>query len=150
MTYETDLRLFINGVWQSAEDRARFTVIDPVDGEPIAELPLASSADLDEALAAAERTYPQWRRTDVDERSRILRGTASLLRERIEGIARTLTREQGKIIAESRAEVVAAAQLFEWYSEEVRRDYGRVLVRPAGELSRVVREPVGPVAAFTP
>ena len=80
----------------------------------------------------------------------ILHKTADLLRERAEHIGRTLTQEQGKILAEAKAEVIGSAQLFDWYAEEIKRDYGRTLVRPAGQLSRVIRQPVGPTATFTP
>lgn len=150
MGYETELKLFIDGVWKSGEDRDRFTVVNPVDAEPIGELPLASEADLDEALGAAERSYGEWRRTDVEKRAAILHKTAKLLRERADDIGRKMTIEQGKIFAEARAEVLGSAQLFDWYAEDAKRDYGRTLVRPAGQLSRVVHEPVGPVATFTP
>ncbi len=150
MGYETDLKLFIDGAWKSGEDRDIFTVVNPVTAEPIAELPLATAADLDEALEAARRAYPEWRHTDVEKRAAILHKAASLLRQRAEEIGRTLTQEQGKIFAEAKAEVLGSAQLFDWYAEEARRDYGRVLVRPAGQLSRVMHEPVGPVATFTP
>jgi succinate-semialdehyde dehydrogenase/glutarate-semialdehyde dehydrogenase len=121
-----------------------------VSGQPIAELPLATEADLDEALDTAQRTYPEWRATDVEKRSAILHKTAKILKERADEIARTMTQEQGKPIAESKGEVFGAASLFDWYAEEIKRDYGRVLVRPPGQLSRVMHEPVGPVATFTP
>jgi succinate-semialdehyde dehydrogenase/glutarate-semialdehyde dehydrogenase len=150
MDHGADLKLFIDGVWKSGEDRERLTVVNPVDAKPIAELPLATKADLDEALAAAERTWPEWRSTDVEKRGAILHRTAKLIRERADAIATTLTREQGKVLAEARAEVLGSAQFFDWYAEEAKRDYGRTLVRPAGQLSRVVHEPVGPVATFTP
>lgn len=150
MGYETDLKLFIDGAWRSGEDRDHFTVVNPVDASAIAEVPLASEADLDEALAAAERAYPEWRRTDVEKRGAILRKAAKLLRERADEIGRLMTLEQGKIFPEAKAEVIGSAQLFDWYAEEAKRDYGRVLVRPAGQLSRVMHEPVGPVATFTP
>jgi succinate-semialdehyde dehydrogenase/glutarate-semialdehyde dehydrogenase len=150
MGYETSLQLFIDGVWKSGEERDRFTVVNPVDAAPLAELPLACEADLDEALAAPARTYPEWRATDVEKRGAILHKAAKLLRERADAIGRTMTQEQGKIFAEARAEVLGSAQLFDWYAEEAKRDYGRVLVRPAGQLSRVIHQPVGPVATFTP
>jgi succinate-semialdehyde dehydrogenase/glutarate-semialdehyde dehydrogenase len=150
MGYETDLKLFIDGVWKSGEDRDRFTVVNPVDAQPIAELPLATEADLDEALAAAERAYPAWRAMEVGDRAAILHKTAKLLRQRADEIGRLLTQEQGKILAEGRAEALGAAQLFDWYAEEAKRNYGRVLVRQPGNLSRVMHEPVGPVATFTP
>ena len=150
MGYQTDLKLFIDGAWRSGEDRDHFTVVNPVDGGAIAEVPLATEADLDEALAAAERAYPEWRRTDVEKRGVILRKAAALLRERADAIGQLLTLEQGKPLAEAKAEVIGSAQLFDWYAEEAKRNYGRVLVRPAGQLSRVMHEPVGSVATFTP
>src|SRR6476661_3768182 len=148
MGYETDLKLFIDGAWKSGEDRDHFPVVDPTTGSGIAGLPLATEADLDEALAAAERAYPLWRAPDVEKRDAILHKAAKLLRERAEDIGRLMTQEQGKIFAEAKAEVFGAAQLFDWYAEEAKRDYGRVLGRPAGQLSRVMHEPVGPVATF--
>jgi succinate-semialdehyde dehydrogenase/glutarate-semialdehyde dehydrogenase len=150
MGYEADLKLFINGSWRTGEGRDSFPVVNPVTGDSIAELPLATEADLDEALETAQRTYPEWRATDVDVRSAILHKTAKILKERADEIARTMTQEQGKPLAESKGEVYGAASLFDWYAEEIKRDYGRVLVRPPGKLSRVMHEPVGPVATFTP
>ena len=150
MGYEADLKLFINGSWRTGEGRDSFPVVNPVTGNSIAELPLATEADLDEALETARRTYPEWRATDVDKRSAILHKTAKILKERADEIARTMTQEQGKPLAESKGEVFGAASLFDWYAEEIKRDYGRVLVRPPGQLSRVMHEPVGPVATFTP
>src|SRR5437763_7985484 len=148
MGYETDLKLFIDGVWKSAD--TGHTVLNPADASPIAEVPYATAADLDEALAASERAWPGWRETDVEKRGAILHKTAQLLRDRAEAIGRTMTQEQGKPLKEAQLEVLGSAQLFDWYAEEAKRDYGRTLVRPAGQLSRVVRQPVGPVATFTP
>jgi succinate-semialdehyde dehydrogenase/glutarate-semialdehyde dehydrogenase len=150
MGYEADLKLFINGSWRTGEGRDSFPVVNPVTGDNIAELPLATEADLDEALETAKRTYPEWRSTPVDKRSAILHKTAKILKDRADEIARTMTQEQGKPLAESKGEVFGAASLFDWYAEEIKRDYGRVLVRPPGQLSRVMHEPVGPVATFTP
>ena len=150
MGYEADLKLFINGSWRTGEGRDSFPVVNPVTGDSIAELPLATEADLDEALETAKRTYPEWRATEVEKRSAILHKTAKILKERADEIARTMTQEQGKPLAESKGEVFGAASLFDWYAEEIKRDYGRVLVRPPGQLSRVMHEPVGPVATFTP
>src|SRR6478735_12420100 len=126
MGYETDLKLFIDGVWRSAD--AGHTVVNPVDASPIAEVPFATKADLEEALAASERAWPEWRALDVEKRAAILHKAAALLRERVELIAATMTQEQGKILAESKAETLASAQLFDWYAEEAKRDYGRTLV----------------------
>ena len=150
MGYEADLKLFIDGSWRAGEDRDHFTVINPVTGGGIAELPLASAADLEEALAASARSWPEWRSTEVEKRGAILHKAADLLRERADHIGRILTQEQGKIFAEAKAEVIGSASLFDWYAEEIKRDYGRTLVRPAGQLSRVIRQPVGPTATFSP
>src|SRR5947199_2841762 len=148
MGYETDLKLFIDGVWKSAD--AGHTVLNPATASPIAEVPYATKADLDEALAASQRAWPEWRALDVEKRGAILHKAGALLRERADHVAATLTQEQGKVLAEAKAEVLASAQLFDWYAEEAKRDYGRTLVRPAGQLSRVIRQPVGPTATFTP
>jgi len=150
MTYDADLKLFIDGSWRTGEGRDAFTVVNPATGDGIGEVPLASTADLDEALAAAERAYPKWRATDVEIRSVILHKAAALLRERSESIARLMTQEQGKPLLESRQEVAGSASMFDWYAEEIKRDYGRLLVRPTGQRSMVVHEPVGVVATFTP
>lgn len=148
--YDADLRLFVDGAWASGEGRDTGPVFNPATGETIAEVPLATAADLDAALAAADRGFAEWRATDVEKRAAILREAARLMRERTDQIATLLTREQGKIIAEARAEVAGSAQLFDWYAEEARRAYGRVLVRPAGQRSIVLKQPVGPVAALSP
>ena len=145
-----DLGSFVNGSWRLGEGRDLSPVLDPSTGATVAELPLATDADLDEALEAAGRGFAAWRATDVEARGAILRKAAALLRERSEEIARALTTEQGKPLAEARGEVAGAASMFDWFAEEARRAYGRVLVRPAGQRSFTLRQPVGPVAAFSP
>ena len=150
MTYDADLKLFIDGNWRSGEGRDQYHVVNPATGSGIAELPLASKADLDEALAASERAWPLWRATAVEKRAAILHKAAALLIERADHIGRILTQEQGKPIAEATAEVMGAASMFSWYAEEIKRDYGRTLVRPTGQRSIVIRQPVGPTATFTP
>ncbi len=150
MGYETDLKLFIDGSWRGGEGRDSHTVINPATAEGMADVPYATPADLDEALAASARAWPEWRGLDVEKRGAILHQAAKLMRERADHIAATLTQEQGKVLAEAKGEVIASAQLFDWYAEDAKRDYGRTLVRPAGQLSRVIRQPVGPTATFTP
>src|SRR4051812_43651314 len=150
MGYETSLQLFIDGVWKSGEGRDLHDVVNPVTASAIASVPYATRADLDEALAASERAWPEWRALDVEKRRSILHKAAKLLRERADLVAATLTQEQGKVLAEAKVEVLASAQLFDWYAEDAKRDYGRTLVRPAGQISRVIRQPVGPTATFTP
>ena len=144
------LRLHIDGEWIEAGHRATRPVLNPATGEVIGELPMADAADLDRALAAAEAGFQRWRRAPAAERSAVLSRAAALLRERMDGIARAATLEEGKTLAETRGEVAMVAGLFDFYAGEIPRLYGRVLVRPAGQLSRVMREPIGPVAAFAP
>lgn len=150
MTSYPELKLYIDGEWLSAGTRRTHRVINPANGATLGELPLVDTADLDRALAAAERGYRLWKRATAEERGRVLKGAAQLIRQRVEHIARVATSEEGKTLAEARVEALVTANLFEFYGEECRRTYGRVLVRPTGTRSVVVKEPVGPVAAFAP
>ncbi len=150
MTYDADLKLFIDGAWKSGEDRDAFPVVNPATAETIADVPMATKEDLDEALAAAQRALPGWRTTDVEKRAAILKKAAALLRDRSAAIGALMTQEQGKPIAEAKAEVIGAASMFDWYADEIKRDYGRLLVRPTGQRSMVIHQPVGVVATFTP
>lgn len=144
------LGMYVDGEWLTAAGRRTQPVLNPATGEALGELPLADAADLDRALAAAERGFRQWRATPVEDRAKVLRGAAQLLRDRVDVIATNATREEGKTLMETRIETMACAGLFDFYAEEAKRNYGRVLVRPAGTRSIVMREPVGPVAAFAP
>jgi len=143
------LGMFIAGRWITAADRTH-RVVNPATGETLGELPLASVDDLDTALHCAERGFRTWRATPAGERARVLQEAARLLRARVDEIATIATLEEGKTLAETRIETMACAALFDFYAEEAKRTYGRVLVRPAGTRSLVVHEPVGPVAAFAP
>ena len=104
--YAPDLALFINGSWRVGEGRDAQTVVNPASGATLADVPLASAADLDEALDAADKGFKLWRATDVETRAGILRKAAALMRERADDIARMLTTEQGKPLAEARGEVI--------------------------------------------
>ena len=148
--YDADLALFINGSWKIGEGRDLFPVVDPASGEAIAEVPLASPADLDEALDAADKGFALWRATPAEARAVVLKKAAGLLRDRAGVIAQLLTMEQGKPLAEARAEVLSSAGLFDWCAEEAVRIYGRTLVRPTGQRALITRQPIGPVAAFSP
>jgi succinate-semialdehyde dehydrogenase/glutarate-semialdehyde dehydrogenase len=148
--YDADLSLFINGSWKIGEGRDLFPVVDPASGAAIGQVPMASAADIDEALDAADKGFKVWRDTPADQRGAILKKAAALLRERADTIAQLLTMEQGKPLPEARAEVLSSAQLFEWCGEEATRIYGRTLVRPTGQRSLVTKQPIGPVAAFSP
>ncbi len=146
-----DVQLFIDGQWRASLDGRTLPVIDPATGETLGTVAHADIADLDDALAAAERGFAVWRRTSAFDRYKIMQKAAQLLRERVETIARILTQEQGKPLAEARTETLAAADVIEWLAEEGRRSYGRIVPsRGAGIEQKVIKEPVGPVAAFTP
>ena len=145
------LALFIDDGWLTAEGRSSQAVIDPATQKPLGTLPHATTDDLDRALAAAQKGFRAWRATSAYDRARIMRKAAELIRERQEHIARVLTQEEGKIAAEAEIEVAVSADIIEWYAEEGRRAYGRVIPgRTAGLRQMVIQEPVGPVAAFTP
>jgi succinate-semialdehyde dehydrogenase / glutarate-semialdehyde dehydrogenase len=146
-----DLYLLIDGKRLKGEGRRTQPVINPATGESLGDVPLATISDLDQALAAAHRAWPAWRALGPQQRGRILRKAADLLRERVDAIARLATLEEGKALAEARVELNIAAEIFDWYAEEGRRAYGRVLPqRTAGMRMTVVKEPVGPVAGFAP
>jgi succinate-semialdehyde dehydrogenase/glutarate-semialdehyde dehydrogenase len=146
-----ELNLLIGGEWVNGADREHVPVINPATEEVLGQLPLATRADLDQALAAARDAFPAWRAKPPHERGKILKRAGDLLRERIDDIARIATQEEGKTLAESRIEVGMAADIFEWYAEEGRRAYGRVLPqRASGVRMTVLKEPVGPVAGFAP
>lgn len=146
-----ELALFIAGRRVSGGGRATEPVLNPATGAPLADLPHATEADLDEALSAAEDGFASWRRVSAVERSRVLRRTAELMRERREYLAFLITSELGKPIGEAHLEVEQAAGMFEWYAEEGRRSYGRLIpARQEGTRQLAVREPLGPIAAFSP
>ena len=128
MSYDADLKLFIDGVWKSGEGRDTHNVINPATGSGIADVPLASKADIDEALAAADRAWPIWRATEVEKRSAILAKTGDLLRERADHIGAIMTQEQGKPLGEARAKGLGRRI----------RSVGVVEVHPGEERARVL------------
>jgi len=144
------LRLHIDGEWVGAGNRRTQPVLNPATGKPLGELPLVDAADLDRALAAAETGFDRWRRAKPTDRAAVLAGAARLLRERGDAISRNATLEEGKTFAEARDETLAAAALLDFYAGEAVRLYGRVLMRPPGQRTMVTREPIGPIAAFSP
>jgi succinate-semialdehyde dehydrogenase/glutarate-semialdehyde dehydrogenase len=147
-----DTQLFIDGIWQDAADGRSLPVQNPATGEEIGRVAHAGRADLDRALAAAQRGFETWRDFTPAARSKILRKAAELMRERAGDIARLLTLEQGKPLAEARAETGAAGDIIDWFAEEGFRVYGRLVPHRTTLSTRqmVVKDPVGPVAAFTP
>ena len=113
--------------------------------------PMAAAEDAERAIEAAARAFPEWRAVSVYDRAKILKKTAELMRERADQIARTLTQEQGKPLAEAKTEVLHAADTFEWFAEEGKRAYGRI-IPPANIAKRyyAIKHPVGVVGTITP
>ena len=147
----SDTYLFIDGAWCAGSGGRTIPVVNPATGEQIATVARAEIADLDRALAAADKGFKAWRKVSPFDRYKVMRRAADLMRERAEGIARLMTFEQGKPVAESKMELMAGADMIDWFAEEGRRSYGRVVPsRAEGVQQLVIKEPVGPVAAFTP
>lgn len=151
MTYP-NTQLFINGQWQDASAGRTLAVVNPATGQEIGRVAHAGKEDLDRALAAAQQGFETWRDMTAAERSKIMRAAAGLMRERAADIARSMTQEQGKPLAEARAECLSAADIIEWFAEESFRVYGRLVPSRINLSIRhmVVKDPIGPVAAFTP
>ncbi|HZF83069.1 MAG TPA: NAD-dependent succinate-semialdehyde dehydrogenase [Burkholderiaceae bacterium] len=150
MTYP-NTQLLIANEWVDAQGGKTLDVLNPATGKTIGTVAHAAIADLDRALAAAQKGFEVWRDTSVYERAAVMRRAAALLRERAEEIARLLTQEQGKPLGEAKVEVNAGAEIIEWFADEGRRVYGRIVPgRNLAATQMVLKEPVGPVAAFTP
>ncbi|KQQ70751.1 NAD-dependent succinate-semialdehyde dehydrogenase [Rhizobium sp. Leaf321] len=146
-----DVKLFINGEWRDAIAGETIEVTDPATDEVIGKIAHARKADLDLALEAADKGFKIWRDTSPFDRSKMMRKAADLLRERADSIAFMMTREQGKPLAQSKMEIMGAADTIDWFAEEARRTYGQIIpARFSGVNQMTIKLPVGPVAAFTP
>ena len=142
---------YINGAWLAADSGASFPVTNPATGETIASVRGCGAAEPGRPIAAAEAALKTWRETTAAERSRILRRWFDLLLANQEDLARLMTAEQGKPLAESRGEIAYAAAYVEWFAEEAKRAYGEVIPSPFKDRQIVVtKEPVGVCAAITP
>lgn len=145
------LQLFIAGKWVDKGNRESTQVLNPATEEVLGELPHATPEDLDKALAAAQAGFKVWKGYLPEQRSAILRKGAGLMRERADEIAIVAAMESGKPLMQCRIELNMSVEVIEWYAEEGRRAYGRMLTqRQPGSRMYVVKEPIGPVAAFAP
>jgi succinate-semialdehyde dehydrogenase / glutarate-semialdehyde dehydrogenase len=140
--------LYINGAWRDAADHV--DVINPATEAVIGSIPLASSNELEAALQAAAGGFKVWRSTAPAQRAEVMLTAARLLRSRIDEIAFSITLEHGKPFEQARLEVIRGCEFFEWDAAEGQRAYGRVIPSKPGIRYVVVREPIGPVAAFSP
>ncbi|MSQ54424.1 MAG: NAD-dependent succinate-semialdehyde dehydrogenase [Betaproteobacteria bacterium] len=145
------VQLLIDGQWCDAASGRTLPVVNPATGETIGTVAHAEKADLDRALEAAAKGFQAWRKVGAFDRYKVMRKAAELLRARADAIAPLMTMEQGKPLAEAKMEVLAGADVIDWFAEEARRAYGRVIpARTPGVYQLVIKEPVGPAAAFTP
>jgi len=145
------LALYIDGEFLTGDGRRTQDVVNPATLEVLGQLPHASEADLDRALAAAQRAFETWKRTSPMERAAILRKVGQLSRDRAQEIGRNMTLDQGKPLAEAVGEVASCSEHADWHAEECRRIYGRVIPPRNPDVRQfVVREPIGVCAAFTP
>lgn len=147
----SDVQLFIDGRWSDSASGETIDIVNPATDQVVGAVSAAKAQDLERAVAAANRGFKVWRSTSAVERCQLMRKAADLLRQRVEMIATRLTIEQGKPLREARLEVMVSADIIDWLAEEGRRIYGRLVPSRAKDVRQtVVREPLGPVAAFTP
>jgi succinate-semialdehyde dehydrogenase/glutarate-semialdehyde dehydrogenase len=147
----THTQLLIDGRWTDSASGRRIDVVNPATGAVVGTVAYAGEHDLSQLVEAATRGFRVWRHTTAFERAVVMRKASAILRERADVIARLMTLEQGKPLAEARTEVINAADTIEWFADEGRRTYGRVVApRNLSVQQSVLKEPVGPVAAFTP
>ena len=138
-------QLLIANEWVDAKSGKTLDVRNPATGQVIGQVAHAGIADLDRALAAAQKGFEAWRDVPANERAAIMRRAAGLIRERADQIAPLLTQEQGKPLAEARVETLASADIIEWFADEGRRVYGRIV--PSRNLKAqqlVIKDPVAP------
>ncbi|AXK40116.1 NAD-dependent succinate-semialdehyde dehydrogenase [Crenobacter cavernae] len=144
-------RAYIDGAWCDAESRATVPVLDPATGEQIATVPLMGESEAIWAIEAANAALPAWKAKTAKERAKILRRWFELIEANEDDLARLMTWEQGKPVAEALGEIRYAASFVEWFSEEAKRLYGDVIPSPSADKRLVVvREPIGVCAAITP
>lgn len=144
-------QLYVGGQWRDGATGESLPVINPATGATIGQVACAARSDLEQAIAAAETGFAQWAAMSAYDRSRMIRGAAQGLRDDLEGIARILTTDEGKPLAEARMEVAACADLLDWFAEEGRRSYGRIIPARSPEVHQyALRDPVGIAVGFTP
>jgi succinate-semialdehyde dehydrogenase / glutarate-semialdehyde dehydrogenase len=142
---------FVGGRWADADSAETFAVTDPATGETIADVPRMGAAETRRALEAAADAQPPWAARTAKERAAVVRRLADLMLERLDDLAALLVREQGKPLAEARAEIAYAASFYEWFAEEAKRVYGDTIPPPTGDRRiLVLKQPVGVTAGITP
>lgn len=141
---------FIDGTWFQGHSEDSLEIVNPATEDSIGHLKFASRGDIDRALSAASASFGPWRDRDPAQRTGILVEAARLVRQNARELARLTTLELGMRFEDAAMLVKRSADILEWDANEGRRLYGRVVPTEAGVRSMVVREPIGPVAAFSP
>jgi succinate-semialdehyde dehydrogenase/glutarate-semialdehyde dehydrogenase len=144
-------KMYIDGQWVADEKGRTLGVINPATEEVVSDVAYGDRQTAKRAVEAAGRAMPDWMKLTPYDRAKILKKTAELMRERCDHIARTLTMEQGKPVAEAKAEILHSADTFEWFAEEGKRCYGQVIANSQpGKRHVTLKHPVGVVAAISP
>ncbi len=144
-------KMLIDGKWCGADSGQTMAVVNPATEEVVAEVACGGRDETRRAVEAAARALPAWMKLTSWDRAKVLRKTADLMRERADAISRTLTTEQGKPLAEAKAEVLHSADTFEWFAEEGKRAYGEVIPNSTpGKRHLTIKHPVGVVGAISP
>jgi len=147
---ESSYKQLIGGEWSDASNGGTVTVLDPASEEVVREVPFGAAADCHAAIDAAQRALPFWAGRTPYERGAILKRTADLIRGRADAVARTTVLESGKPLAQARGEWLVAADLFEWFAEEGKRAYGRLIPSRVGTRRQtVLKQPIGVVGIIT-
>src|SRR5687768_11646439 len=142
---------YVDGAWVGARSGATISVDDPATGAVIGTVPRFSGIETREAIDAAARAFPAWRKKTAKERAAVMRRWYELMIASQDDLARLMTTEQGKPLTESRGEVAYAAAFLEWFGEEAKRVYGDTI--PAAQADKrivVIKQPIGVVACITP
>jgi succinate-semialdehyde dehydrogenase/glutarate-semialdehyde dehydrogenase len=143
--------MYIDGRWTDADNGKTLAVVNPATEETLEEIAYGGRAETHRAVEAAQKALPGWMKLTAWERGKVLKKMAELMRERADAIARTLTLEQGKPLAESKAEILHSADTFEWFAEEGKRAYGDVIPPAvAGKRHMTLKHPVGVVGGISP
>src|SRR5579862_3649653 len=144
-------KMYIDGKWCDAENGRTLGVINPATEEVICDVAYGGRKETHRAVEAAAKAMPAWMKLTAYDRAKILKKTADLMRDRADSIAKTLTMEQGKPLAEAKAEILHSADTFEWFAEEGKRAYGQLIPNSQpGKRHVTVKHPVGVVAAISP
>lgn len=144
-------RGFIGGVWVDADNGATFAVANPATGATLGTVPDMGAAETRRAIEAAEKALPLWRDRPAKERAQIMRRWFELIMAEQERLARIITAEQGKPLAEARGEIAYGASYIDWFAEEGRRIYGDIVPGPAMDRRIfVLKQAIGVTAAITP